>query len=180
MTRNSDSNTQHPIRFAIGPCWLGSVLVGVSDRGVCATLLGDDPEALIRELRQRFPDARPATDGGLKAVLAKIAAFVETPSDSLDVPLDVRGTAFERRVWDALRRIPAGSTASYGEIAERLGAPATALDVGAACAANIIAVAIPCHRVVRKNGRLAGYRWGVARKRALLDREAARSFALSG
>jgi AraC family transcriptional regulator of adaptative response/methylated-DNA-[protein]-cysteine methyltransferase len=128
---------------------------------------------LARELRDQCFDADPvADDAGLKSILAEVVAFVEHPARALDLPLDARGTPLQQRVWQALREIPAGSRVSYGEIAARIGAPQEAYAVGEACAANMIAVAIPCHRVVRKDGALAGYRWGFKRKRGLLDREA--------
>jgi AraC family transcriptional regulator of adaptative response/methylated-DNA-[protein]-cysteine methyltransferase len=163
------------IHFAVGDCSLGAVLVAASRRGICAILLGNDPGALRRDLQERFPEAA-LTDGGadFDRVLAQVIDFVETPARGLDLPLDARGTDFQQRVWGALRDIPPGSRASYSEIAERIGAPKEAYAVAEACAANPIAVAIPCHRIVRKDGTLAGYRWGVKRKRALLDREAAR------
>jgi AraC family transcriptional regulator of adaptative response/methylated-DNA-[protein]-cysteine methyltransferase len=162
------------IRSSIGECWLGSILVATSDKGICAILLGDDPAVLRRDLAERFPQARIIEgDPALDPVMAKVVDFVAAPGQALDLPLDFRGTAFQQRVWRALREIPAGSTASYGEVAERIGAPKEAYAVGEACAANVIAVAIPCHRVVRKNGGLAGYRWGFERKRALLKRERA-------
>lgn len=161
------------IRSMIGECWLGSVLVATTDKGICAILLGDDPAALRRDLADRFPEARLiGGDEALEHVTAKVVDFVERPELGLDLPLDPRGTAFQQRVWQALRAIPAGSTATYSEIAQRVGAPREAHAVGEACAANMIAVAIPCHRVVRKDGALAGYRWGFERKRALLKREA--------
>jgi AraC family transcriptional regulator of adaptative response/methylated-DNA-[protein]-cysteine methyltransferase len=163
------------IRFAIGECSLGSILVARSERGVCAILMGDDPDALARDLQDRFPRARlTGGDAGFEELVAKVVGFVEAPSLGLDLPLDVRGTAFQQRVWQALREIPAGSTASYADIAKRIGAPKSVRAVAQACAANAIAVGIPCHRVVRINGALSGYRWGVARKRALLERETAR------
>ncbi|WP_119460982.1 methylated-DNA--[protein]-cysteine S-methyltransferase [Rhodospirillaceae bacterium SYSU D60014] len=156
----------------IGECWLGSVLVAATDKGICAILLGDDPAILRRDLRNRFPGARlVGGDRALEPLMAKVVGFIEAPGQGLDLPLDPRGTDFQQRVWQALREIPAGSTASYSEIAERIGAPKEAYAVGEACAANMIAVAIPCHRVRRKDGALAGYRWGVKRKRALLKRE---------
>jgi AraC family transcriptional regulator of adaptative response/methylated-DNA-[protein]-cysteine methyltransferase len=162
------------IRFAIGGCSLGSVLVARSDRGVCAILLGDEPDVLERDLWNRFPQARPSGgDADFQGLLTKVAGFVETPALGLDLPLDLRGTAFQRRVWQALRKIPAGKTASYTEIARRIGAPTSVRAVAQACAANAIAVAVPCHRVVRSDGAVSGYRWGVARKRALLQREMA-------
>ena len=165
--------TNAEIRFAVGECSLGSILVAMSERGVCAILLGDDPDALARELQDRFPRASLiGGDAGFETLVAKVVGFVEAPGLGLDLPLDVRGTAFQQRVWQALREIPAGSTVSYGELAERIGAPGSARAVGHACARNHLAVAIPCHRVVRNDGGLSGYRWGVERKRALLQREA--------
>jgi AraC family transcriptional regulator of adaptative response/methylated-DNA-[protein]-cysteine methyltransferase len=162
------------MRFAVGECSLGSVLVAQSAKGVCAILLGDDPDALVRELQDRFP--RAALVGGEAAferTVATVIGVVESPALGLDLPLDVRGTAFQQRVWQALREIPAGATASYAEIAARIGAPHGARAVAQACAANALAVAIPCHRVVRNDGSLSGYRWGVERKRSLLMREKA-------
>ena len=160
------------IRFAVGECSLGSILVAASERGVCAIFLGDDPEALARDLQDRFPRAKLI--GGDKAfenVVAKVVGFVDAPRLGLDLPLDVRGTAFQQRVWQALAKIPAGSTASYTEVAKGIGSPQSVRAVAHACAANAIAVAIPCHRVVRNDGALSGYRWGVERKRALLEKE---------
>jgi len=162
------------IRFAVGECSLGSILVASTERGVCAILLGNDPERLVRDLQDRFPNARlVGGDKHFERVVAKVVGFVERPALGLDLPLDVRGTAFQQRVWQALRKIPAGATASYQEIAERIGAPSAVRAVARACASNTIAVAIPCHRVVRRDGSLSGYRWGVERKRALLAREKA-------
>jgi AraC family transcriptional regulator of adaptative response/methylated-DNA-[protein]-cysteine methyltransferase len=166
--------TRTAIRFAVGECSLGSILVAATGRGVCAILLGDDPDALVRDLQDRFP--RAVLTGGdreFEETVGKVLSFVEAPALGLDLPLDVRGTAFQQRVWQALRTIPAGSTVSYSEVAGRIGAPKSVRAVAQACAANSIAVAIPCHRVVRNDGGLSGYRWGVERKRALLDREAA-------
>ena len=161
------------IRFAIGECSLGSILVAASEVGVCAIFLGDDPDALARDLQDRFPKATlVGGDAEFEAVVARVVGFVEAPALGLDLPLDVQGTAFQQRVWQALREIPAGSTASYTEIAGRIGAPKSVRAVAGACAANPVAVAIPCHRVVRTDGDLSGYRWGVERKRALLQREA--------
>jgi AraC family transcriptional regulator of adaptative response/methylated-DNA-[protein]-cysteine methyltransferase len=157
----------------VGECSLGSILVAATGKGICAILLGDDPEALVRELDDRFPKATLiAGDEAFEEWVAKVVGLVEAPALGLDLPLDVRGTAFQRRVWQALREIPPGSTTSYREIAARIGAPKAVRAVAQACASNPIAVAIPCHRVVRNNGELSGYRWGVERKRALLDREA--------
>ena len=161
------------IRFAVGECSLGSILVATSDRGVCAILLGDDPDELARELQDRFPRAMLiGGDAGFEELVAKVVGLVESPRLGLDLPLDVRGTAFQQRVWQALREIPAGKTVSYTEIAKRIGVPKSVRAVAQACSANPLAVAIPCHRVVRHDGGLSGYRWGVERKRALLEREA--------
>ena len=161
------------IRFAVGECSLGSILVARSELGVCAILLGDDPDALARNLQDRFPRATLiGGDAEFEQLVAQVVGFVEAPGLGLDLPLDVQGTAFQRRVWQALQEIPAGSTASYSEIAGRIGSPKAVRAVAQACAANALAVAIPCHRVVRTDGGLSGYRWGVERKRALLEREA--------
>ena len=161
------------IRFAVGECSLGSILVARSERGVCAILLGDDPGPLARELQDRFPRATLiGGDAAFEDVVAKVVGLIEAPRLGLDLPLDVRGTAFQQRVWRALREIPAGSTLSYREVAARIGSPGAIRAVAHACASNPLAVAIPCHRVVRSDGGLAGYRWGVERKRALLQREA--------
>jgi len=163
------------IRFAVGQCALGSVLVAQSARGVCAILLGDDPDALVRDLQDRFPRATLlGGEAAFEQTVARVIAFVEAPARGLDLPLDVRGTAFQQRVWAALRQIPAGFTASYAEIASRIGAPNGSRAVAQACGANPLAVAIPCHRVVRTDGSLSGYRWGVQRKQDLLAREGLR------
>ena len=160
------------IHFSVGECSLGSILVARSERGVCAIFLGDDPETLVHELEDRFPNAGLiGGDKDFETLVAKVVAFVEAPRLGLDLPLDVRGTAFQQRVWRALQKIPAGKTLSYADVAKRIGAPNAVRAVASACAANAIAVAIPCHRVVRKGGALSGYRWGVERKRALLKRE---------
>ena len=162
------------IRFAVGECSLGSILVAASDRGICAILLGDDPDALARDLQDRFPNAcLIGGDPEFEQWVAEVVGFVEAPQLGLALPLDVRGTAFQQRVWRALSEIPPGARASYAEIARRIGAPRAVRAVAKACAANPLAVAIPCHRVVRRDGALSGYRWGVERKRALLAREAA-------
>ena len=161
------------IRFAIGECSLGSILVAQSDRGVCAILMGDDPDQLARDLQDQFPHALLiAGDAAFERLVAKVVAFVEAPGLGLNLPLDVRGTAFQQRVWRALREIPAGATVSYAEIARRIGSPKSVRAVAQACGANALAVAIPCHRVVRSDGGLSGYRFGVERKRTLLVREA--------
>ena len=162
------------IHFAIAQCALGAILVASTQRGICCILMGDEPDALARDLQDRFPRAElHGAEPGYEQVVARVIAFVEAPGIGLDLPLDVRGTAFQQRVWQALREIPAGHTVSYAELAERVGAPKGARAVAGACAANPVAVAIPCHRVVRNDGSLSGYRWGVERKQALLEREAA-------
>ena len=161
-----------PIRFVFGESSLGMVLVARSERGICAVLLGDDGAGLVAELRTTFPHAEPAPeDDGSAQTLAAVILAVDRPGIPPDLPLDIRGTAFQQRVWAALRRIPAGETVNYAQLAERLGMPQGARAVASACAANRLAVLIPCHRAVRKDGGLAGYRWGLERKRALLDRE---------
>ena len=171
--RAGGANTE--IRFAIGECSLGSILVAASGRGICAISISDDPDVLARELQDRFPRAKLiGGDTQFERWVAKVIGFVEAPRVGLDLPLDVRGTAFQQRVWQALTEIPVGETASYAEIARRIGAPKSVRAVARACAANALAVAIPCHRVVRNDGALSGYRWGVERKRTLLDREAKR------
>src|SRR5215212_1933954 len=155
-----------PIRFKIGMCWLGLILVATTEKGICAILLGDDADKLRHDIGERFPDARLVeADDFLNGGMARVMEFIEAPNHDLGMPLDPQGTAFQQHVWRALREVPAGSTASYSEIAERIGAPGEAYAVGEACAANIIAVAIPCHRIVRKDGGLAGYHWGFKRKR---------------
>jgi AraC family transcriptional regulator of adaptative response/methylated-DNA-[protein]-cysteine methyltransferase len=165
--------TQTEIRFAVGECSLGSILVAQSGRGICAIFLGDDPDSLARALQDQFPKANLiGGDAGFERLVAKVVGFVEAPALGLDLPLDVRGTAFQQRVWQALRNIPAGSTASYTDVAKLIGSPNSVRAVAQACGANALAVAIPCHRVVRNDGALSGYRWGVERKRALLEKEA--------
>lgn len=161
------------IRFAVGQCSLGAILVAATEVGVCAILLGDEPEALVRDLQDRFAKARLiGAEKAFEELVAKAVGLVERPAAPVDLPLDIRGTAFQRRVWEALRAIPAGETRSYGEIAAGLGLTRAVRAVARACAANPLAVAIPCHRVVRLGGALSGYRWGIERKRALLGREA--------
>lgn len=160
------------IRFAIGQCSLGAVLVAATARGVCAILLGDDPEELAHELERRFPRANLlGGDAAFEGLVAQVVALVERPSAPALLPLDIRGTAFQQRVWQALRAIPPGTTTSYAALARAIGAPTACRAVAGACGANPVAVVIPCHRVVRTDGGLSGYRWGVERKRALLDRE---------
>lgn len=160
------------IHFALAQCSLGAVLVACSERGVCAILLGDEPQALLDDLQRRFPKATlVGADADFEAIVAKVLGFIEAPRAGLDLPLDIRGTAFQQRVWQALARIEPGTTASYAEIAASIGAPNAVRAVAGACAANALAVAVPCHRVVRTDGGLSGYRWGVERKRELLARE---------
>ena len=160
------------ILFSTGESVLGGVLVARSDRGVCAILLGDDPSELERDLRQRFPhDEVCNAYVGLEPLVAEVARFLAAPRTPLELPLDLRGSEREVRVWNALREIAPGATETYSEVAQRLGAEATAKEVGEACAANPLAVAVPCHRVLRMDGGLGGYRWGLRRKRALLERE---------
>lgn len=160
------------IRFAVGQCSLGAILVAQSERGICAILLGDDPHQLVCDLQDQFRRANLiGTDAEFEQLIARVVGFIEAPAIGLDLPLDVRGTAFQERVWQALREIPVGSTASYADIALRIGSPKAVRAVAQACGANSLAVAIPCHRVVRSDGNLSGYRWGVERKRELLERE---------
>jgi AraC family transcriptional regulator of adaptative response/methylated-DNA-[protein]-cysteine methyltransferase len=170
--RSGGADTE--IRFAIGQSSLGSILVARSQRGVCSIMMGDDPGKLARELQERFPKARLiGADADFEHWVAKVVGLVEQPKLGLDLPLDVQGTAFQRRVWQALRKIPVGRTVSYSDIARRIGAPKSVRAVAQAVASNKLAVAIPCHRVVHRDGSLSGYRWGVERKRVLLEREAA-------
>ena len=161
-----------PVRFAIGECSLGSILVAATERGVCAILLGDKPAELVHELERQFPRATLiGADPQFEALVANVIGLVEHPASPAKLPLDVRGTAFQHRVWKALSAIPAGTTASYAQIARAIGEPRAVRAIARACASNVLAVAIPCHRVVRTDGALSGYRWGVERKRTLLERE---------
>ena len=170
-TQFRDGGRGTEIRFAVGECWLGSILVAATDKGVCAIELGADADALVRAFQRRFANARlVAGDRAFEQWVAKVVGFLEAPKRGLDLPLDIRGTAFQRRVWDAIRQIPPGRTASYTEIARRIGAPRAVRAVASACASNAIALAIPCHRIVRQDGTASGYRWGIERKRALLER----------
>jgi len=160
------------IRYATAPCVLGWMVLATTARGICALAFGDAPEALVAGLRHDFPHAELAKDeAGLGAWITALAAHLQSPASALDLPLDVQGTAFQTRVWEALRRIPPGRTRSYSDIAAALEAPRSVRAVARACASNQVALLIPCHRVVRGNGALAGYRWGIARKKALLDAE---------
>ncbi len=161
------------IRFAVGRCSLGSVLVATTEKGICAVTLHDDPHVLVRDLQDKFPKAELiGADKNFESHVAKVVGLVEHPYKRFDLPLDVRGTAFQERVWQALRKIPAGSTATYADIARDIGMPKAVRAVAQACGANKIAVVIPCHRVIRTDGSLSGYRWGVDRKAELLRREA--------
>lgn len=162
------------IRFAVGQCSLGAILVASTDKGVCAILMGDDADKLVRDLQDRFPKADlVGGDENFETTVATVVGMIERPEAASSLALDVRGTAFQERVWRILRQVPAGKTISYGELARKIGDPAASRAVAQACGANAIAVAIPCHRVVRSDGSISGYRWGVDRKRELLRREAA-------
>jgi AraC family transcriptional regulator of adaptative response/methylated-DNA-[protein]-cysteine methyltransferase len=175
-TQYRSGGANEEIRFAVGETSLGAILVASSKKGVASILLGTDPDMLVRNLQDRFPKALLiGADGDYEALVATVVGFVEAPNLGLDLPLDVRGTAFQQRVWQALQEIPVGQTVSYAEVARRIGLPKAVRAVAGACAANNLAVAIPCHRVVRNDGSLSGYAWGVERKRTLLDREAALS-----
>jgi AraC family transcriptional regulator of adaptative response/methylated-DNA-[protein]-cysteine methyltransferase len=168
-----------PIRFAVSRCSLGAILVAQSERGLCAILLGDAPEPLVRDLHDRFPRTDFTCGGaGFEQVVATVVGFVEQPRLGLNLPLDIQGTAFQQRVWQALQAIPPGQTLSYTEVAQRMGVPKSVRAIAGACAANALAVAIPCHRVVKHDGGLSGYRWGVERKRVLLGKESQPCHAL--
>ena len=167
-----DGGADTVIRHAVGASSLGAVLAAATDTGVCAILLGDSEDELLADLRRRFPRAQLVPgDAAFAATLSAVLALVERPGAGADLPLDIRGTAFQQRVWQALRAIPAGETRSYGEIAKAIGAPRGHRAVARACGENALAIAVPCHRVVRGDGALSGYRWGVERKRELLSRE---------
>ncbi|RKD67815.1 DNA-O6-methylguanine--protein-cysteine S-methyltransferase /transcriptional regulator Ada [Rhizobium sp. WW_1] len=175
-TQYRSGGANEEIKFAVGQTSLGAILVASSTKGVASILLGDDPDKLVRDLQDRFPKAYLiGADREYEALIARVVGFVENPHVGLDLPLDVRGTVFQRRVWQALQEIPSGQRVSYAEIARRIGSPSSVRAVAGACAANNLAVAIPCHRVVRNDGALSGYAWGVDRKRALLEREASAS-----
>ena len=177
-TRFRSGGKEEILTFAVGQCSLGAILVASSAKGVAAISLGDDPDVLVRELEDRFPKARlVGGDAAYEQLVAKVVGRVEEPARGFDLPLDVRGTAFQQRVWQALREIPPGSTETYSGIAQKIGAARSVRAVAGACAANAHAVAIPCHRVVRRDGGLSGYRWGVERKRELIEREVRRQDA---
>ena len=168
-----DAGANEEIRFAVGQTSLGAILVASSTKGIASILLGDDPDELVRNLQDRFANARLiGGDRDYESLVARVVGFVDRPGSGLNVPLDVRGTAFQRRVWQKLQEIPVGKKVTYAEVARRIGLPKAVRAVAGACAANNLAVVIPCHRVVRTDGSLSGYAWGVERKRALLDREA--------
>jgi len=174
-SQHSDSGANTPIRFAVGTSSLGAVLVAASPGGIRVISLGDDPGELVQELRQRFPKAeRIDDDPGLGQLVAQVVRLIEAPAENFDLPLDLQGTPFQLRVWQALRDIPAGDTVGYSELARRLGVPKSVRAVAGACAANRLAVVIPCHRAIRSDGTLSGYRWGVERKIELLKREKSR------
>jgi AraC family transcriptional regulator of adaptative response/methylated-DNA-[protein]-cysteine methyltransferase len=171
-TRYRGGGVNEQIHFAVGQTTLGAILVASSDKGVASILLGDDPEQLVHDLQDRFPKANLiGADKNYEALVARVVGLVEAPGLGHDLPLDVRGTAFQKRVWQALQEIPVGRTVSYAEVARRIGSPKAIRAVAGACAANNLAVAVPCHRVVRNDGSLSGYAWGVERKRLLLNRE---------
>ncbi|HRH93563.1 MAG TPA: methylated-DNA--[protein]-cysteine S-methyltransferase, partial [Candidatus Peribacteria bacterium] len=164
--------TGQAVKFAVGESSLGAVLVAATAEGICAITLGEDPDALVRDLQDRFPNARLiGADKTFEKTVAYAVGFVERPGRDWALPLDIRGTAFQQRVWQALRKIPAGTTATYADVAKRIGKPRAVRAVAQACGANALCIAIPCHRVVRTDGSLSGYRWGVERKKTLLKRE---------
>lgn len=161
------------IRFAVQPCWLGWVLVAATPQGICAIAFDDTPEALTTQLHDQFPNAVFLDDDPAFATwVEQVLKFIEAPQHGLDLPLDIRGTVFQQQVWKALQTIPAGHTVSYAEVARQIGKPKAVRAVAQACAANQLAVAVPCHRVIASNGALSGYRWGRDRKQALLEQEA--------
>jgi AraC family transcriptional regulator, regulatory protein of adaptative response / methylated-DNA-[protein]-cysteine methyltransferase len=163
------------IRYHISNCSLGYLLVAATGKGICSIRFGDSPNELQTELEELFPHAQVRQgDVSFKKMVAETLSFVERPQAQFNLPLDIRGTAFQQRVWTALQKIPLGSTASYQAVAKSIGKPAAVRAVAGACAANPVAVAVPCHRVVKADGALSGYRWGVARKESLLKREGAR------
>ncbi len=174
MAAPNTSHATETLRFGFGECALGRFLVALSDTGLAALLIGDDKGSLLAELETSFPLACLEEAGvALGDTIIKVSAFLDAPGSRLDLPLDIRGSALERAVWSRLAAVPAGETVSYGQVAKRLSMPATAQEIAAACAANVLAVAIPCHRVVKADGSISGYRWGVRRKRRLLALEAA-------
>ena len=172
-TRRRAGGAGETIRFALGECSLGAILVGATDKGVCSVLLGDSPEELLQMFQEQFPRAQlVGGEADFDGWVAQVVACIDAPGSELKLPMDIRGTAFQQRVWKALGKIPIGQTVSYAAIAREIGEPKSTRAVAQACGANKLAVLIPCHRVVRSDGGLSGYRWGVERKRALLKREA--------
>jgi O-6-methylguanine DNA methyltransferase len=172
VTRTAHKESLDDLAYAVGESTLGSVLLARSAGGICSILIGSGAEELKNDLATRFPESRLIrNDRKLSDDLQKVLRFVEAPAEGLDLPIDMRGTPFQRRVWEELLRVPTGAIITYGALATRVGEPKTARAVASACAANAIALAIPCHRVVKNNGTLSGYRWGLERKRALLERE---------
>ena len=169
----------HPaeaLSFATDETTVGAIVIAATRKGLCAVLLGDDSTRLVRDLQERFPEAELTRgDADFERLVAQVIDLIETPGGADDLPLDIRGSVFQQQVWVALRAIPSGSTLSYAEVARSIGRPTSARAVAQACASNALAVAIPCHRVVRTDGGLSGYRWGVERKRELLARERAAS-----
>ena|SRR5690554_276626 len=165
------------VSYLLGESTLDTVLVAQTPKGVCALFMGEDSEALESALRELYPNARRAdarhASPNVKGILSEVIAFIDAPAQELDIALDLHGTDFQRRVWQALRQVPLGQRATYAEIARAIGRPTASRAVAGACAANRVSLAVPCHRIVRSDGGLSGYRWGVARKRALLEREAA-------
>ena len=172
MDTQLEASAQETIRYSIGNSILGRVLVAQSALGVCAILLGDNDETMTAELGTAFPAARVKLDPEIAPLVERVIQLIDKPGDPIDFELDIGGNAFERLVWEALQEIEPGSTASYGEIARKVGDPRMSREVAEACASNPLAVAIPCHRVIKKDGSVSGYRWGFNRKRALLKREA--------
>lgn len=171
-TKNKTMDAEIGICYVITQCSLGMILVATSSRGICAILLGDNEQKLLQELTDMFPQSR-ITCGNtrIEHLAEKIAEFIEIPLRDIDLPLDIQGTKFQQKVWQTLREIPAGTTVSYSEIARLIGAPKSVRAVASACAANKLAVAIPCHRAIRSDGKISGYRWGIKRKHDLLDKE---------
>lgn len=160
------------IEYDMSPCALGVVLVARTTKGICAVMLGDSRESLVADLTHRFSKATlTEADNAFRHILAAVVQLIETPTQPFTLPLDLHGTIFQQRVWQALRDITPGTTISYGDLAARIGAPSSVRAVARACGANPVAVAVPCHRVVGKDGALTGYRWGLERKKALLGRE---------
>lgn len=172
-TKHNEEASKNIIRYSVKKCSLGNVLIAATERGICTILLGETADFLIQDLRQRFPkDELEKADVALANWVSYTTEFIEKPRQEFNLPLDIRGTAFQQRVWHTLKEIPVGKTVSYTEIARQIGSPKAVRAIAQACASNSLAVVIPCHRVIRSDGALSGYRWGVERKQALLNREA--------